>query len=470
MNRPYISFLFSLAFFLALRVVWIIYTGHTFEDAFITFRFAQNIATGHGFVHNIGEPIYGTTTPLFTFLLAAWVSVFPGTIIIGAWFYDLLASTFMIIFLWAAFKRMELPREQRVITVLALAVSAFLIRYETEGMEMSLVLCLMALSFYGLVAKQEVITGLAIGLLLWTRIDGVFWGAFVFLALWISTRRFPVAGIGVVGFVYLPWFLFATFYFGSPIPHTIIAKAFNYGDLAFVDALRIGFGIVGPLLILTLLGLFVNSNKAWVFLFAGFFVLDMVRLAALNETFEGRYFVPLYWAGTIVLGAGLHKLYEVAPRVIRVVALALFVAVSLFFAVPAAYDRQHYQQYVYSISLQGMGEWLNKNTPQDSTILLEPLGYVGYYADRHMLDEVGLITPRMIEVRSVDRNIWYAIKVFNPDYTIQHCDYPAGNSMGFFQRYKSVFVTNPLNFNPVGPTVERTIRNACYVVWERIGP
>lgn len=470
MNRPYISFLFSLTFFLSLRIAWIIYTGHTFEDAFITFRFAQNIAGGHGFVHNIGEPIYGTTTPLFTFLLAAWVSIFPGTIIIGAWVYDLLASTLMVVFLCAALKHMDLPREQRVITVLALAVPAFLIRYETEGMEMPLVLCFMALSFYGLVLKHELITGMAIGLLLWTRIDGVFWGAFIFLALWISTRKFPIGSIIVAGIVYLPWVLFAYFYFGSAIPYTIIAKALNYGKLPFIDALRVGFGIVGPLLILVLLGLFVNSNKAWVFLFAGFFAVDMVRLAALNETFEARYFVPLFWAGTIVLGAGLHKVYEVAPQIIGLGVLAIFITISLFFAVPAAQDRQHYQQYVYSTSLQGMGEWLNKNSPQGSTVLLEPLGYVGFYADRHMLDEVGLITPRMIEVRSVNRNIWYAIKVLNPDYTIQHCDYPPGDSLGFFQRYKSVFVTNPLNFNPVGPAVERTIRNSCYVIWERITP
>ena len=40
------------------------------EDAFITFRYARNIAQGLGFVYNPGERVLGTTTPLQTLLLA----------------------------------------------------------------------------------------------------------------------------------------------------------------------------------------------------------------------------------------------------------------------------------------------------------------------------------------------------------------------------------------------------------------
>jgi uncharacterized membrane protein len=41
-----------------------------FDDAYITFRYARNIAEGIGFVYNAGEKILGTTTPLFTLILA----------------------------------------------------------------------------------------------------------------------------------------------------------------------------------------------------------------------------------------------------------------------------------------------------------------------------------------------------------------------------------------------------------------
>src|SRR5215510_13476622 len=41
------------------------------DDAFITYRYAQNLVMGYGFVYNPGEPsVLGTTTPLYTLLLA----------------------------------------------------------------------------------------------------------------------------------------------------------------------------------------------------------------------------------------------------------------------------------------------------------------------------------------------------------------------------------------------------------------
>ena len=44
-----------------------------YDDAFITFRYARNLAEGLGLVYNPGaewEPVLGTTTPLFALLLA----------------------------------------------------------------------------------------------------------------------------------------------------------------------------------------------------------------------------------------------------------------------------------------------------------------------------------------------------------------------------------------------------------------
>ena len=43
----------------------------TIDDAFITFRYARNLLGGLGFVFNAGERVLGTTTPLYTLLLAA---------------------------------------------------------------------------------------------------------------------------------------------------------------------------------------------------------------------------------------------------------------------------------------------------------------------------------------------------------------------------------------------------------------
>ena len=40
------------------------------DDAYISFRFARNFAEGAGFAFNPGEPTYGSTSPLWIFLMA----------------------------------------------------------------------------------------------------------------------------------------------------------------------------------------------------------------------------------------------------------------------------------------------------------------------------------------------------------------------------------------------------------------
>jgi len=55
-------------FFAAIAVRLVVYfaTHYAVDDAFITFRYAANIANGNGLVYNLGERVLGTSTPLFT--------------------------------------------------------------------------------------------------------------------------------------------------------------------------------------------------------------------------------------------------------------------------------------------------------------------------------------------------------------------------------------------------------------------
>src|SRR5260221_4694437 len=51
--------------------LWMAWVTHsTAEDFLITLRYAENIASGRGFVYNPGERVLGSTTPLYTLLLA----------------------------------------------------------------------------------------------------------------------------------------------------------------------------------------------------------------------------------------------------------------------------------------------------------------------------------------------------------------------------------------------------------------
>jgi hypothetical protein len=57
-------------------VIIVIYLAHVYfydyicDDSFITLRYAQNLAEGHGLVFNLNERVEGFTSPLWTILLA----------------------------------------------------------------------------------------------------------------------------------------------------------------------------------------------------------------------------------------------------------------------------------------------------------------------------------------------------------------------------------------------------------------
>jgi hypothetical protein len=48
------------------------------DDAFITYRYAYNLATGQGFVYNAGQAVLSTTAPLWALILAAGAILWPG--------------------------------------------------------------------------------------------------------------------------------------------------------------------------------------------------------------------------------------------------------------------------------------------------------------------------------------------------------------------------------------------------------
>src|SRR3989344_5136652 len=81
-----------------------IYTSHTWEDYYITYRASQNLATGHGLTYTIGERVHAFTSPLGV-LLPAFFNIITGnsTEILVLWLFRLvsisaLASAIVLMF------------------------------------------------------------------------------------------------------------------------------------------------------------------------------------------------------------------------------------------------------------------------------------------------------------------------------------------------------------------------------------
>jgi hypothetical protein len=484
---------------LALSLGWILYTGYVEEDAFITFRFARQIAAGNGFVYNTGERIYGTTTPLLTLLLSGWLKFISTDVVAGARVMDVFASLGTLFFTWQTLRTLQRSTAEQFFSLAALVFSSNLLYMSAQGMEVPLATCLMAASWYACATGRAKWTGFLCGLLLWTRIDLLFWPVILGIVSGVHSPKHGTRIALFTGLTYLPWLIFAAFYFGSPIPHTITAKwvaysQFNQSPLlphlvTILDYLspfyRIGKNLFpGSLLVLLVIvwsiwrGRIVRE-KMFLALLA-FVVSEVARLTLTRETFSSRYFIPLLWATMVLFGIGLGMLWNRLentriPKNGFKVFLSLTLLAIIGSGLSFARSARAKQTYRYDQSLEAIGLWLYRNSDPRSTVLLEPLGYVGYYSERRMVDEVGLVTPQVVNLKLQQVESGRYASIFRPDYVILHCDdalrMQSEPETGLGEGYNLAREFNPLAFDPSTPgqppDPDGLIRNSCYQIWRR---
>lgn len=478
---------------LLLNAGWMFYTNYTEEDAFITFRVAQHVASGDGFVYNLGEPIYGSTTPLLTLLLSLWIKFISPNVIFAARLLNLIAVVGMLFFSWQAIKALGRSTFEQTGVLLALLTSSKLIYMNTQGMETPLGLALLAASFYFWLKDRPNLAGLVCGLLLWTRIDFAFWVMILIFIASFSRWQDSVRIAVISAVTYLPWVVFAFFYFGSPIPFTVTAKwvAYNqFNESPYLEQLSVILQYLSPFradgnlslwgtaiaFILAAWGIWVNRStpKKGLVLLTIFIGFEAARLTLTRTTYFSRYFVPILWAMMIVAGVGLGALWErikttrLDKRLFLFFALILFM-LQLYTGLDFAARVKDRQIYRHEQSLKAMGLWLKNNAAPNSVIMLEPLGYVGYYSEQIMLDEVGLVTPAVVELKRQRIQAENYASIFKPDYVIVHCDdtlrippvSDAGPNYSLAIKFDPMNSVEAIHGEPALPWL------SCYEIWEK---
>ncbi|HLF02577.1 MAG TPA: hypothetical protein VI547_11415, partial [Anaerolineales bacterium] len=212
------------------------------DDAYITFRYARNIVNGIGFVYNPGERVMGTTTPLYTLLMAGLsfllrTDTYPS---IAIW-VNALADGATCALLVPLGQAISGRRRVGVAAGLLYAITPFSVTFAIGGMETSvfvLLLCLTALLYL----RDSIYWSLTAALALLTRPDALIFIGPIGLHYLIryfrsfSNRHYalPVTHFDLLKSSalsltpLLPWAFFAALYFGSPIPHSIAAKTAAY--------------------------------------------------------------------------------------------------------------------------------------------------------------------------------------------------------------------------------------------------
>src|SRR5262245_41630732 len=404
-------FLIPAALLVAGRVALSLYLPFAAEDAYITFRYARNFASGFGLVFNPGEHVFGFSSPLWTVWMAAGFKLGAPPVMWAR--VSTLASELAALVVVAGMLKQQISNRSAWCFAFFWAVWPYFGAVSVSGMENQAMVGLIALAA-AFSARRSPMAGPSLGAVALMRPEGVVAAA---ILGWLASWRCRLVGFGVAaaGIVAL------ALYFGSPIPQSLIAKSQIYGTPG-PWAGRHWWEWLSP---------FVFGRFPQVSDTGHLFLLSIVFAPAAwfgARTLWAQRSTPLagfigacaaIWLGYAVLGvayfwwylavplAGLSALAAVGfPRLTRGPALEISVAavaVGLWTVTPRLYLGRAQSEY---LGFAGAANYLAQHAQMGQKVMLEPIGMVGFQAPLVVVDEVGLVSPQ-VSRRRLQGPGWY---------------------------------------------------------------
>ncbi len=435
--------------------------GFPLDDSWIHLTFARNLAEHGQWAFRLGVPSAGSTSPLWSALLAIgfWLRLAPYT-----WTYLLGLLT-----LWAltvvsetAVRRLVPAYRPHLPWVgIFMAVEWHLLWAAMSGMETLLHGLLATVILVALMtgSRRYLTLGLLTGLSVWVRPDGLTLLGPAVLTILLTEKDMHSRLSGLVkyfigfGVLFVFYLFFNLLIGGTPMPNTFYAKQAEYAVwqtlpiLSRLKELSLQL-LVGPsfLLIPGVLVWAARSFRKWdwgslsaLAWSLGYMGLYLMRLPVYQH---GRYIMP---AMPIFFLLGLLAVVEfsssrtfgryhwIADTFWR---MSLAMVTLLFIALGA----RSYARDVAFIEgeMVATAKWAAANLPPDALLAVHDIGALGYFDNHALIDLAGLVSPEVIPfIRDEDRLAAY-LDTQGADYLIAFPDlYPQ-----MIQGKEVVFVAN----------------------------
>lgn len=389
------------------RLLFHYLTGFIYDDAFITFRYAENIAAGHGFVYNVGERVLGVTTPLFTLLLAAlaWLRL---PVIGSAVMISLICSGVTAILVYRMAQSLGFGKFSCVPVTMYILFPRLIVT-DTAGMETAFFTLLVTSAFYWHHRHRPVQATAAAAFAAFTRPEGFLVLAILGVYNLVKHPRAVAKYAAVAAIIVVPWIVFASFYFGSPIPNSVTAKlalyhqtgiASAWGNLVFLMGWHRPLGI--PLFLLVVVGGWWLAKTKSFGLPEILWMVGLVGPLAVSRTYIFLWYItPIYPVYFLFAGAVFPLLndrwqwFGRHSAVMRMAVLAVIVVVLAGANYPAVRYSRLYRQTVETVH-KAAGEYLRSHAAAIDVVVAEDFGYLGYYSRLRIIDRDGLVSPEVI--------------------------------------------------------------------------
>lgn len=447
------------AFFIALTVkIFFLLTHHIQEDAFITWRVAQNLMDYGVIGFNGATKISASTTHLYVFVSYFFNLIFGKENFIEPLliFNSILFTIGSVLLSHLLFK----DNRHKALFIILFGLLPPSIKISILGMEYGILFFLeMALLYYGFKKEKKWTLLLLPVLIMFTRIDTVIFLGITFTVdlLWTKKIRWNYIFGGILALAVS--LSFNWFYFGEIVNNTIVAKKLrydgqfnlkqnwdyfnlNYGNFWGMIKLPKDFNpftiIIAVFELLCFIFLVRQRNNRNYFLWIIFIFgwIKQIIFLSQKSLFDWYYWVPqiLLYVPVIIF------ILEIKEK--RNLWLSLFI---VFYIIPMVAF-----QTVHSLAT-GNGEWNYRRhiglyldiyeKDKNQWILLEPAGYVPYFSHLKTIDEVGLVDKNIQQEIIKDKtNYWInTVKNRKPKYLLSYKNlFTEENSEYYRQNYKLI--------------------------------
>jgi hypothetical protein len=419
-------------------------THHIQEDAYITFRSAFHLADFGQYSYNLEGHSSGETSVLYGPMIAGVRLMF------GAHAISALSVLNTIIFLaGAALLSCALFAgwRQRLLLFAAISMLPVGLLLSYADMEIPLQVALFCLAIFTLRrGRPDWITLAAILLLPLVRPDAIAYSLILSALVFTFNKTKGILGIAcsVVGVALM--LLFNQLTTGAFFTATMRAKEVAYhpdhslhGILRSADRVLLAHGYLLPLeskfldpysLLFILIALAGCVAALWIARAQATTFRLLLACFAAGVLVPGAYIIggvifPWYlWTCnwlclSLVCFAVVRAAFAIGPRSRLVLLVALAVAW-------AGMDSAQWLV-SYNIGLQeyhyraDVGRWLYTVARPTDTLELEPAGYIPFYSDLRTYDEVGLVSPLVVQYRSQYGGGWYMelLEQKRPDWLVE---------------------------------------------------
>ena len=374
----------------------------TQDDAYISFRYAENFLNGNGLVFNIGERVEGYTNFLWVIVMALAKGVFGIDYLISTQVLGVTAGAGLFVLALMLVQRHYEGSIALFYAALALAMlsNLALAYWAIASLETAAFVCMITAAIVSEYLRPRVTPSLLIIASL-LRPEGVVVFGIIMINRILRDRRFPLKYVLFYVVPLVPFAVFKLTYYGSLFPNPYYAKSgvgleYILSGLEYLWFFTKTVGLYGVVFLFPILAV----KRLWdrfslLYLFVFIYIAYIVWVGG-DVLKVYRFFVPIVPVLYFLFVASVYSLSESILGRMKHWAAGALLACALFSLGSMTLSRNHVETFWYFEQnivrkMHFMGTMLKKHMGSDFSLATSTIGMISYQLIGHrVIDLLGL--------------------------------------------------------------------------------